>query len=111
MTIDNMYGRGSVFELFQVTDVETRSSGKPGVLIHIGRIGSEKGTGTISDSSLTKDDVQEGDIARLELKGPSIATVTEVYREGIRVYPVFDSEQHRMIEDYVGFSELVSYIC
>ncbi len=89
----NLYASGKVFELRRVLRVDKLQNGV--LLVGDAALTEAEETGTFSQTELPTLDLQPGDIIRLDQQGPSACRLTEVYREGLRIFP---TRKARMIE-------------
>ncbi len=85
----NIYETGRLFELQRITSVEDRpGEGGKGVGLQYGDLQAEgEGSMRTWDSRFTAEDIGPGDIVRIEFEGPSLGSITEVFREGLRIFP------------------------
>lgn len=96
----NLFESGKVFELRKV--VRVADLPRRGVSVGDCALHDTEETSSFSDPRLTSHDIQPGDIVRLEQMGPSVARVTEVYREGLRIFPARKTHREQL-EQHAAF--------
>lgn len=98
----NIFERGVVSEIHQVIAVEPPDTEEGGVHVEYGPIGGTVGTVHTWDRRFTPEDVEPGDIVKIDFKGPSVGMITEIFREGFQVFPTENPEQLQVLKAHIA---------